>query len=62
VECNGWEIKDGFLVTLPGSSNYISESFFFNAALALTLFVVDNYLATYFLLSFFFYSFTISVG
>lgn len=40
----------------------MSESFFFNAALALTLFVVESYLATYFLLSFFFYSLTISAG
>jgi len=47
---------------LDGTSIYIYESFFFNAALALTLFVVDNYFAVYFLLSFFFYYFTISAG
>ena len=60
--CKCWEIKDGFLATLPGTSSSISESFFFNAALALTLFVVESYFATSFLLSFFFYSFIISAG
>ncbi len=60
--CNDWEINDGFLLTLNGTYKSIYESFFFSAALALTLFVVDNYLAVYFLLSFFFYYFTISAG
>ncbi len=58
-----WEdINDGFLVILDGIYTYIYESFFFKAALALAFIVVDNYFAIYFLLSFFFYSFTIFAG
>lgn len=56
------DINEGFFDTDDGAYNYISESFFFNAALAFALIVVDNYLAIYFLLSFFFYSLIIFTG